>query len=331
MITVCKTPLRVSFFGGGSDYPEIFENKPGAVLGTTINLFIYTMVLPMAKYAEHRYRISYRNVEAVDTVAEIQHPVVREAIKLYGLQDRPLNISTMSDVPGNSGLGSSSAFAVGFCKLMNHLKQRDISKYDLAWEAIHLERELLKENVGIQDQVHATFGGLNIYRFQKDGFSIEPLAIATEVRQKLRDSMYLIHTGVARHASSILQEQVAKNHAGSNTAKLDEITSIVDHAADIIKGKDPESVMRELGMLLQLSWDIKKSLSTQISTPHIDSIFDATHRVGAYGAKLCGAGGGGYIFCLISSDRENALREAVGSKVVIKVDMEELGSRILGV
>ena len=171
MITISKSPLRVSFFGGGTDYPLYFHEYPGAVLGTSIDKFIYTIALPMAEFAENRFRITYRIVEAVDRIEDIKHNVIRTTLLHLGY-DQPLNIAIISDLPGNSGLGSSSSFTVGFVRLMEHLRGRSITKFDLFRRAVHVERDLLKENVGIQDQIHAAFGGLNLYKFHKSDFTI---------------------------------------------------------------------------------------------------------------------------------------------------------------
>ncbi len=207
VINISRSPLRISFFGGGTDYPMYFHDYPGAVLGASIDKYIYTIALPMADFAEHRYRITYRIVEGVDRVEDIKHNVIRATL-LDMRYDEPLNVAIISDLPGNSGLGSSSSFTVGFIALMEHLRGRSITKFDLFKRAVHTESDLLKENVGIQDQIHAAFGGLNLYQFHKDEFTIRPAQMATECRDALDRSLCLVYTGIQRHASAMVQEQL---------------------------------------------------------------------------------------------------------------------------
>ena len=207
VINISRSPLRISFFGGGTDYPTYFNQHPGAVLGASIDKYIYTIALPMADFAENRYRITYRIVEVADRVEDIRHNVIRATLLNMGY-DKPLNVAIISDLPGNSGLGSSSSFTVGFIALMEYLSGRSITKFDLFKRAVHTERDLLKENVGIQDQIHAAFGGLNLYQFHKGELTIRPAQMATECRNALDRSLCLIYTGIQRHASTAVQEQV---------------------------------------------------------------------------------------------------------------------------
>ena len=215
MINISRSPLRISLFGGGTDYPTYFHDYPGAVLGASIDKYIYTVALPMADFAEHRFRITYRIVEGVDRVEDIKHNVIRATLLDMGY-DRPLNLAIISDLPGNSGLGSSSSFTVGFIALMEFLNGRSITKFDLFKRAVQTERELLKENVGIQDQIHAAFGGLNLYQFHKDDLTIRPAQMATECREALDRSLCLVYTGIQRHASTAVAEQLKNTEEKKN-------------------------------------------------------------------------------------------------------------------
>ena len=225
MINISRSPLRISFFGGGSDYPTYFNHHPGAVLGASIDKYIYTIALPMADFAENRYRITYRIVEVADRVEDIKHNVIRATLLDMGY-DKPLNVAIISDLPGNSGLGSSSSFTVGFVALMEYLSGRSITKFDLFKRAVRTERDLLKENVGIQDQIHAAFGGLNLYQFHKDDLTIRPAQMATECRNALDRSLCLIYTGIQRHASTAVQEQLRNTKAEKNNKDLSHLVKL---------------------------------------------------------------------------------------------------------
>jgi D-glycero-alpha-D-manno-heptose-7-phosphate kinase len=219
---ISKTPLRASFLGGGTDYPSHFQNHPGAVLGGTIDKYVYTSALPLAGIAEQRFRITYRTTESVSEINAIQHPVIREALRLYGW-DKPINIATMSDLPGGTGLGSSSAFTVGFINLLHRMRGVELTRYELARHAIHMEQEILKENVGVQDQIHAAFGGLARYEFTANSFSIEPLRMTTDRLAMINRSMLLVYTGAQRNASAVLGTQEARTKSGANLGYLREM------------------------------------------------------------------------------------------------------------
>ena len=238
MINISRSPLRISFFGGGTDYPMYFHDNPGAVLGASIDKYIYTIALPMADFAEHRYRITYRIVEGVDRVEDIKHNVIRATL-LDMRYDKPLNVAIISDLPGNSGLGSSSSFTVGFIALMEHLSGRSITKFDLFKRAVRTERDLLKENVGIQDQIHAAFGGLNLYHFHKEDFTIRPAQMATECREALDRSLCLVYTGIQRHASTMVQEQLKNTEEKKISKDLSRLVELCHEGIAVLEGREP--------------------------------------------------------------------------------------------
>jgi D-glycero-alpha-D-manno-heptose-7-phosphate kinase len=328
MPVIVKTPLRISLFGGGTDYKEYFERNGGAVLGGTIDKYIYTVCLPMSPIAETRYRLTYSKVETIDHVADIQHPVIREVLKDEGY-DTPFNLAVISDIPGGSGLGSSSAFTVGFLNLVNHLKGLSPTKSDLARAAVRVESELLHERVGVQDQYHAAFGGFSLYEFHKDNTAISPIQMSTAFRSRLNDSIVLVHSRRYRSASTILEEQVQKTREGKVDNDLESIKALCYEARGLFQGKSPDSDLVELGRMLSETWRIKRSLSASMSNADLDEIYDKSMALGAYGGKLAGAGGGGFFMFLAPPEAIGRLREVFGSERVVKVAFQDEGSRLM--
>ncbi len=328
MIAISRSPLRVSFFGGGTDYPIYFKEYPGAVLGTSIDKYIYNIALPMADYAENRYRITYRIVEAIDHVEDIKHNVIRATL-LDRAFDKPLNLAIISDLPGNSGLGSSSSFTVGFVRLIEHLMGRAITKFDLFKSAVHIEQDLLSENVGIQDQIHAAFGGLNLYSFYKEDFSITPVQMSTESRDKLNQALCLVFTGVQRHASTTVAEQIKKTKEKKIQVELSHLLQLCKESVSLLTGRDSEAMLHDFGKLLSVGWKTKSKLSSFITLPIIDEIYEGAMRLGAYGGKLCGAGGGGFLLFLASPEVQEKMKEKFGRKNFIKIALEDNGAQII--
>lgn len=328
MITICKSPLRISFFGGGTDYPAYFHDFPGAVLGTSINQYIYTIALPLAAIAEQRYRITYRIVESVDNVSDIKHNVIRATLLDLGY-DKPLNVAIISDLPGSSGLGSSSSFTVGFVRLMEHLLGRTVTKFDLFQKAVRVERDLLNENVGIQDQIHAAFGGLNFYQFHKDDFAIRPVRMYSESRNALSQSLCLVYSGVQRHASAAVEEQVKNTKEKKVQKELGHLIELCNEGLSLLEAKHSDNMLSDLGKLLSAGWETKRRLSSAVSTPLIDSMYEQSMRLGAYGGKLCGAGGGGFMLFLASKEAQAKMSEVFGHRNFVKIEMEDDGAHIL--
>ena len=323
---VSRTPLRVSFFGGGTDYPSYFSGMPGAVLGTTIDRYVYIQALPLAAFAEQTYRLTYRQTESVNSIEEITHPVVRTCLAHYRW-DRPLNMATMSDLPGGTGLGSSSAFTVGFINLLHRMRGTSLTKFELAREAIFVEQKLLRENVGIQDQIHAAFGGLARYEFQGEDFSIHPLRIGRARRALLSQSMVIVYTGRSRHASPILDEQETRTRSGANADWLSTLYRMTRDAAGILeRAGDDERALRDFGALLDEAWDIKQRLSRAISDDATAMLYAEGKSIGAWGGKLLGAGGGGFMLFLVHPNGQEAFRRRFGDARASAVRMEDDGA-----
>nr|WP_272214015.1 hypothetical protein [Marinicella sp. W31]MDC2875476.1 hypothetical protein [Marinicella sp. W31] len=304
----------MSFFGGGTDYPDYFQEFPGAVLGTAIDKFIYTVTLPMAGVAETRYRITYRNVETVDNVSEIKHNAIRAVLqdKQY---DAPLNIAIISDLPGGSGLGSSSSFTVGFVKLISHLQGRSITKLDLMREAVRVETELLHENCGIQDQSHASFGGLNHYRFHGNDFSLQPVRMTTDCRDAVNASMCLIYTGVQRSASQTLETQISNTRERKIVKELRHLYELCEEGVRVLEGNDPQRALTDLGGLLSEGWMTKRSLRPRSPRP-VSMIFT---KPPCHLARMAENSAEQAVVDLCSSSRRTTSRQSCVSASAIRI------------
>lgn len=324
---VSKTPLRVSFFGGGTDYPDYLEQFPGAVLGTTIDQFIYIFVLPMSGISQKKYKLSYRMTEEVDTPADFSHPVVR-AILTDCNWDRPINIATMSDLPGGTGLGSSSAFTVGFLNVIKSMSNESISRQALALEAIRIEHDVLKENVGVQDQIHAAFGGLSLYHLEGSRFKIEPVLLHQEVKDALNTAILLVYTGGVRSASMILEEQMKNSKEKKIIKELDHLSALAYEAEQVFRKNDPDIVLNEIGLMLSDGWKTKRALASAISNTNVDEIYNIGMELGAFGGKLCGAGGGGFFMFLVDRKHQPKFIEAFGENNVVQVKTTDYGSQV---
>lgn len=327
-LVTSRTPLRVSFFGGGTDYPEYFEQYPGAVLGTAIDKYVYVSAIKLERFMGYGYRLAYRKIEEVQEIAEIEHPMFRVGLD-YMKIEKGWNFGVLTSLPSMSGLGSSSSFAVGLLKLLGHLKNINYTRHDLATLAIHLERDVLNENVGVQDQTHAAYGSLNRYEFSAKDFTIHPVRLHSAVRDALNASLFLVHTGVQRYASEIVQEQVQRTKEKQIIKELDHLCALTRQAHVVLEGENPEQVIRDLGAMIHESWMTKRSLSSSISNPEIDQIYDTVRSAGAVGGKLCGAGGGGFFLVLAPPDRAAAVQAALGERQLIPITMDDSGSTII--
>lgn len=328
MYIVSRTPLRVSLFGGGTDYPSYFERKPGSVLGFAIDKYIYISLLELPVFSSYRFRASYSRIETVNTASEIQHPMIRALLEHYHING-PLDISAQADLPASSGLGSSSAFTVGMINALSALTATEKTKYEMAREAIYAEQVLLQENVGVQDQLHAAFGGINRFNFQGSEFSIAPLRISGHELRRLTDWMILIHTGIMRRATEVVAEQVTKTKSGALDKNLEAMGALVNEAQHCLEGGSTEKDLRELARLLDESWQLKKGLSSSISGSVIDELYSHCLNAGALGGKLCGAGSGGFLLMIVPPEKRRAIYEAVGKNNCIDFRIDTAGSTVI--
>jgi D-glycero-alpha-D-manno-heptose-7-phosphate kinase len=322
---ISRTPFRISLFGGGTDYRQWFREHGGAVIGTTINKFCYLSVRSLPPFFEHRHRIVYSRIELVREIAAIQHPSVRAVLAEMNVADG-LEIHHDADLPARSGLGSSSAFTVGLLNALNAHRGRMIAKAELGREAIRIEQEVIGENVGSQDQLWAAYGGFNRIEFRSDGsFIVSPFIFTPDRRSELEQSMMLVFTGFSRIASDVVQDQL--QHMVHHVAQLTTMTSMVDEATVMLQ-RDRLS-MKELGALLHESWRLKRELSARISTARIDEIYEAGRSAGAYGGKLLGAGGGGFMLFIAPPDRRDQIRSRLAGLIHVAVHFDFGGSRIV--
>ena len=329
MIVVSKAPLRVSFFGGGTDYPEYFERRPGAVLGMGINKYVYVIALRLSDTLDFRYRVSYSKIETVKEIAEIQHPVVREVLRHYEVRD-PLAVSVLTDLPSHSGLGSSSSFTVSCINLVASLQRRPMTKMDLAREAVFVERQLLHENVGVQDQHHAAFGGLNRFDFETRRVKISPVQMTGPCQAALNASLFLVHTGQSRYASEVLDEQMRQTREQKLENELSHLLTLTSQGVAVLEGDDPERMLKDFGAMLHEGWETKKRLSSKVSNPHIDALYDAGRESGALGGKLCGAGAGGFLLMVVPEPNQARFRERLDDVSIIPIGLDPLGATIVG-
>ena len=321
---ISKTPFRISFFGGGTDYPVWYEEHGGAVLSTSIDKYCYITVRYLPPFFEHKYRIVYSIVEGVKNISEIKHPVVRELLKYFNIE-KGLEVHHDGDLPARSGLGSSSAFTVGMLNSLYALKGNIISKYELAKQAINVERNILKENVGSQDQVAVACGGFNKITFYKDhSFRVEPMTLQKERILQLEKHLMLIFTGFSRFASDIAAEQI-KNTC-ERKKELNAMKQMVDHAVEILNGGRD---IAEFGKLLNESWQIKKCLSSKISSRELDDLYENALKHGAIGGKLLGAGGGGFMLLFVRPECREKLSDSLKEYLEVKFSFDNEGSQII--
>ncbi|MFC1489029.1 kinase [Thermodesulfobacteriota bacterium] len=322
---ITRTPFRISFFGGGTDYPVWYNENGGAVLNTTINKYCYISCRYLPPFFEYKYRIRYTLRELTRHVSEIRHPSVRECLKLLGI-NKGIEMVHTSDIPAQSGIGSSSAFTVGFLNSLYALKGKMVSKRQLAREAIYVEQDLIEENVGSQDQVAAAFGGLNKIEFGGEkNFFVYPMTIPKENVDSLQDHLMLFFTGFARVASEVAGEQIRKTPSRKN--ELKNMGEMVEEAINILNGS-PENI-EDFGRLLHESWKLKRSLTDLITTDEINDIYDMARRAGALGGKLLGAGGGGFILFFARPEDQQRIMEKLGSFLYVPFEFESLGSQTI--
>jgi len=321
---ISNTPFRISFFGGGTDYPAWYRDNGGAVLATTIDKYCYITCRRLPPFFEHKSRICYTEIELVRDLEEIRHPAVREILRFMKISEG-LEIHHDADLPSKTGLGSSSSFTVGLLNTLHALKQEIPDKMQLATEAIHIEQNMIRENVGSQDQVSAAFGGFNRIEFRCDGnIEIRPLLIRTERLNELQQHLMLYFSGFARTASHIAGKQI--NEIPNKTKELQEMRQMVDESQRILEGK---SDLNQFGHLLHESWLRKRGLAKGISTPYIDYLYEKALKAGASGGKILGAGGGGFLLFFVKPELQPRVKESLDGVLQVPFKFKTGGSRII--
>lgn len=319
-MVITQTPFRISFFGGGTDFPGFYEKYGGQVLSTSIDKYCYVTVRHLPPFFDYSNYIAYSKTERTVSIDEIQHPAVREAMKMLDMHE--MNILYDADLPARTGLGTSSSFAVGLLSAFHSLKGKYADKRRLADEAIYLERVLCKESGGVQDQIAASFGGLNKIVFGPDGYEVLPVIIGNETKDALCDNLMLFFTGISRFSSDIQVEQ-EKNIEKKNKQLL-RMKDLVDEAEKALVEKRVD----DFGALLDYEWNLKREINGKVSNPIIDGHYAKAIAAGALGGKLLGAGGGGFLLFYVPKERQEAVRQALGL-MEIPFGFDNGGTRIL--
>lgn len=322
---ITRTPFRISFFGGGTDYPAWYQKHGGVVLATTINKYCYISCRQLPPFFEHKHRIVYSRIENVQHVDEIEHPAVRAILGWAGC-DKGLEIHHDGDLPARSGLGSSSSFTVGLTHALAALQGKYSSKEELAKNAIHIEQKIINENVGSQDQISAAFGGFNRIEFrQNDTFQVSPVILAKDRLRELQSNLMLCFTGFSRIASDIAKSKI--ENLKNREVEMTRIRDMVDEAIDLLQNTNIP--IDEFGKLLHHTWLCKRSLSDKVSTPEIDFLYDEALRAGASGGKILGAGGGGFLLLFVKPEFQAKVRERLKHLIHVPFEFEDSGSRVV--
>jgi D-glycero-alpha-D-manno-heptose-7-phosphate kinase len=322
---ISKTPHRISFFGGGTDYPDYYLKYGGKVLGTTIDKYCYLSVRTLPPYFDFKHRIVYSYIENVNHLDEISHPAVREILKYLKI-DYGLSIHHDGDIPARSGMGSSSSFTVGLLNTIYALEGRKISKEEITEKAIYIEQELIKEHVGSQDQVFAAHGGFNLIEFSTSGdISVEPVIIKPDRLKILEKSLMLVFTGISRMATVAAGDKI--KNIPNNIDYLFKMKNLVDDAYKIITSSGKN--LCEFGELLNETWKLKKRLSNEVSTPKIDELYDTVIKNGGIGGKLCGAGGGGFMLFFVEPENQAKVKESLNNNLCVSFNFDFSGSKII--
>jgi D-glycero-alpha-D-manno-heptose-7-phosphate kinase len=322
---ITRTPFRISFFGGGTDFPAWYRENGGAVLSTTIDKYCYVHCRKLPPFFDYKHKtVFFSKQEAFNEINEIQHPAVREVYRFMDVTEG-LVMQHDGDLPSHSGLASSSAFTVGLLNALYALQGKMITKKRLAFEAIHVEQEMIKEPVGSQDQIAAAFGGLNKIVFSANNIEVNPITISSEKNAHLQSHLMLFFTGFARFAVEIEKDKLLKLDTKKN--ELRTMRKMVDNAIDILNGDT--CAYGDLGRLLHETWMLKKSLSNKVSTIQIDDIYERGIAAGALGGKILGAGGGGFILFYIEPDKQQQLKSALSPLLHVPFRFDTLGSQVI--
>lgn len=318
---ITKTPFRMSFFGGGTDMPEFFMEHGGAVISTTFDKYCYVNVRHLPRFFDYKTELAYSKMERVTNVNDIIHPAIREAMKYLDMHE--LRLTYEADLPARSGLGTSSSFAVGMLSAFYALKGKYADKKKLADEAIYLERTLCNEAGGWQDQIAASFGGLNRINFNADGYTVDPIIISPERKQQFNDNLMLFFTGFTHFSAEV---QSANSKTDKTKEKL-EMLSLVDEAQAVLTDKTQN--LDEFGRLLDITWKLKRQTGDKISTDSIDMLYERGIKAGALGGKLLGAGGGGFLLFYVNPDKQEMVKKQMEELMYVPFVFENSGTRVI--
>lgn len=324
-MVITKTPFRISFFGGGTDYPQWYETHGGAVLSATIDKYCYITCRKLPPFFEHKHRLVYSVIENVISLSDIKHPSARETLKYLNYSDG-FEIHHDGDLPARSGLGSSSSFTVGLVNAISALYEKILSKKDLAEKAIYIEQKLIGEYVGSQDQIAAAYGGFNLINFYQDStFNVSQLFLNKNRLNEFHSHILFLFTGISRFASEVAKTKI--DNFKIKEAELKLIQNMVNEAASIIQNAN--TPIEEFGRLLNESWLLKKSLSTMVSNLEIDGIYNTALKSGAYGGKLLGAGNGGFMIFIAPPEKHHAIKTSLSNYLHVPFNFEHEGSKVV--
>ena len=320
---ITKTPFRMSFFGGGTDMESFFRENGGAVLSTTFDKYCYVNVRHLPRFFDYSTELSYAKTERVNDVEDIQHPLIRNAMKLLDMHE--IRLTYEADLPARSGLGTSSSFAVGMLNAFYALKGKYADKKRLSDEAIYLERVLCAESGGWQDQIAASFGGFNRINFSSDGYDVQPVIISPERKKRLNDNLLMFFTGFTRISSDV--QKANKLDDKSKLAQLREMHSLVGEAEKVLTDKNAD--LNEFGRLLDHTWWLKRQTGAAVTTDSIDGLYSKGLEAGALGGKLLGAGGGGFLLFYVQPEYRESVMKAMGDLLYIPFQFENGGTKVI--
>jgi D-glycero-alpha-D-manno-heptose-7-phosphate kinase len=320
---ISKTPFRMSFFGGGTDMPAFFNEHGGAVISTTFDKYCYVNVRHLPPFMPYYSELVYSRIERVNHIDEIEHPAIREAMRMLDIHE--IRLTYEGDLPARTGLGTSSTFAVGMLHAFYALKGKYADKRKLAEDAIILERERCKESGGWQDQIAAAYGGLNRIDFGDNSFKVSPIIIHPDRKKLLNDNLMLFFTGISRFSSEIQKDTMSQQH--DKTRQLKELLSLVNDAQTILE--DMHSDMNDFGRLLDHTWKLKRDTGSKISNNEIDDLYQRGLKAGALGGKLLGAGGGGFLLFYVEKDKQQHVINELDELMHVPFELENEGSTII--
>ena len=321
---ITKTPFRMSFFGGGTDLEEYFKEYGGAVISTTIDKFCYVNVRHLPRFFDYSTEIAYSKTERVKDVNEIEHPLIRNAMKMLDMHE--IRLTYEADLPARSGLGTSSSFAVGTLLAFYALKGKYADKKKLADESIYLERVLCDEEGGWQDQIAAAYGGFNKITFNRDGYEVKPIIISPERKEQLNNNLMMFFTGFTRFSSEV-QRVNNETPIEEKKAKLQQMYKMVDKAEKILCNKTKD--LDDFGRLLDESWRLKRQTGKGVTTNAIDELYEKGIKAGALGGKLLGAGGGGFLLFYVKKEKQDSVRKALNDLMEVPFNFEDDGASVI--
>ncbi len=320
---ISRTPLRVSFFGGGTDYPMWYKNNGGAVLSTSIDKHSFIQLRYLPPFFDHKHQLTYKKREEINDIDEIKHPSIRECFRFTNVKEG-LSLSYSADLPSMTGLGSSSAFTVGLLNAIYALKGLMFDKHKLTRDAIHVEQDLIKENVGSQDQTATAFGGFNKIEFSGNhNIVVKPVAISSKRLGELQNHLMLFFTGFARYASEVAAEQI--KNISKKEEELIRMRKMVEEAEDILLNGE----LDDFGRLLDEGWKLKRNLSSKISNSFINQIYETGRKAGALGGKILGAGGGGFMLFFVRPEDHIKIKNALSNLLHVPFKFEKQGSQVI--